>query len=125
MAYDNRYLLECGAGNVEGASIINKFGHNESVGTSPTVISHGNIYRTPQISGATQLRIKAGNVNDTANGTGAREVYIEGIGTDGLIQSEYLTTAGTSASANSVNSYIRLFRAFVSKSGTYAITISA
>ena len=47
--------------------IENKFGDNTAVGTSYVPITGNGIYRTPQVSGATTLRVKAGgDANDTA-----------------------------------------------------------
>lgn len=115
------YYLEAAAGNVPAnAEVIHKFGHNSLIGATFSPISFGGVYRTPQVSGATQVRVKAGNTNDTAVGTGARTVQIEGINATGELTTEVLTTNGTSAGTNSVNSYIRIFRAFVVSSGTYA-----
>lgn len=114
------YFLETSADNTQNnAYIVTKFGHNSAVGTSPVPVSHGAIYRTPQVGSATKIRVKAGNANDTANGTGAREIAFEGIKDNGEFSREFLATAGESASSNSVEDYIRVFRAWVSKSGTY------
>lgn len=101
---------------------VRKFGRNAAVSTSFVPICTGGVYQMPQVSGATALRIKAGNANDTADGTGARKVMIIGLDATGAEVSEELTTAGASAGANSVNSYIRLYRAYVTESGTYATT---
>ncbi len=104
-----------------GFEIVHKFGRNSSVGTSFEPVALGGIYQTPQPASATTLRIKAGgNANDADGGTGARKVKIYGINASGEEVEEELTLAGASASDVSTNSYIRLFRAFVSESGTYA-----
>lgn len=125
---DNSYIkiplkngIQLDSGHIlEGGKKEHKFGRNLAVGTSFVPVAHGSIYRTPQVSSATQVRIKAGNANDTAAGTGAREVYIEGLDANGLIVHETIATAGTSASSNSTYSYIRIYRAYVTSSGTYA-----
>jgi hypothetical protein len=66
------------------------------------------------------LRVKAGgNLNDTAAGSGAREITLEGLDETGSLVTETLATAGTSASSPTTATFIRLFRAYVSKSGTY------
>lgn len=106
-------------GGQVGTSVIHKFGRAE-VGTTYVPVAFGGIYRTPQPAGATKLRVKAGNANDTAAGSGAREVTIFGIDASGNEVTETLATNGTSAGASSVNDYIRLYRFYVSKSGTYA-----
>ncbi|MCP5099910.1 MAG: hypothetical protein GY943_30525 [Chloroflexi bacterium] len=107
-------------GRVPGESTIQKFGFNSAVGTSFVPICEGGIYRTPQVSGATALRVKAGDVVDTADGAGAREVTIQGLSATGEWQQSVLATAGESASAATTETYIRLFRYIITKSGTYA-----
>lgn len=108
-------------GLVPDVSVVHKFGNNSSVGTTFVPVAEGGIYRTPQISGATTLRIKAGgNANDAVAGSGAREITIIGIDATGAEISETLATAGASASADTTQEFFRVFRAFVSASGTYA-----
>lgn len=108
-------------GKTEKLSLVSKFGRNENVGTSYVPVSIGGIYRTPQVSGATQLRVKAGgDAADAAGGNGAREVTIVGLDATGALIEEVIATNGISASSNTTNSFLRVFRAFVSSSGTYA-----
>lgn len=114
------FTLPIARGHVDRFSHNHKFGRNASVGTSFTPICNGGIYRTPQVSGATQLRVKAGNVNDTALGSGARQVTLVGLDTSGNEITETLATAGASASAPTSQSFLRLYRYWVSDSGTYA-----
>ena len=102
-------------------TVVHKFGRNLSLTTSFLPVAIGGLYPTPQVAGATTVRIKAGgNANDTAAGTGAQKVLIQGLDETGAEVSEELVTAGASASAASENTYIRLYRAYVSESGTYA-----
>jgi hypothetical protein len=113
--------VELSRGNVVGVSQDQKFGRNDAVGTTFEPITAGGIYRTPRVSGATALRIKAGgNANDTAAGTGARKVVLIGLDETGALTSEELTLAGASASAPSTTTFLRLFESYVSESGTYA-----
>ena len=115
------YIIAVKQGNVEGSFIVNKFGRNANVGTSFVPVSVGGLYPRKQPTGATTLRIKAGgDANDTATGTGAREVTIEGINATGSLTQEAITTAGASASTNTTNTFIRVFRAWVSESGSYS-----
>ena len=118
--HNRDFYLEVQKGNIPNHSIIHKFGKNSAVGTNVVPVTNGGIYNTPQVSGATTLRIKAGNVNDTALGSGAREISITGIDETGSLQTEILATAGASASASTTVTFIRLVSAFVSGSGTYA-----
>jgi len=114
------YLIEVAKGNVAGASLINKFGANTALASSYEPVSIGGIYRTQQVGSAQTLRVKAGNVNDTAAGLGAREITIEGLDATGALQTASVATAGGSASANFSGTWIRVFRAYVSASGVYA-----
>lgn len=114
------FYLDVSLGNLSEYSVVHKFGRNVDIGTTFEPITLSGLYRTPQVGSATQLRVKAGNANDTAAGTGAREITLVGIDASGDEVTETLATAGTSASSNTSNSYIRLYRVFVSASGTYA-----
>jgi len=105
----------------DNADIVHKFGRNTAVGTSFVPVTFGGVYPTPQVGSATQLRIKAGgDANDDAAGTGAREVTLIGLDANGDEVTEAIATAGASASSATTNSFIRLYRAYVSASGTYA-----
>lgn len=118
---DKDFYLEVEKGNVAGHSITHKFGRNSSVPSNAFVpITPGGIWLTPQVAGATTLRVKAGNVNDTAAGSGARSVTVIGLDETGVEVEETLATAGTSASAATSATFIRLYRAFVKTSGSYA-----
>lgn len=115
--------LDISRGIASGIRQNNKFGRNTVVGATFVPIAIGGIYRTPQVSGAASLRIKAGgNANDTANGTGARSITLIGLNAVGDEISETIATVGASASAATTQQFIRLYRAFVAASGTYATT---
>ena len=115
------FYTECTKGNIPYHTIVHKFGENDSVGTSYVPVARGGLYNTPQSTSATTLRIKAGgNANDTAAGTGAREITLIGIDETGAEVTETLATAGASASSATTTTFMRLYRAYVSASGTYA-----
>lgn len=115
------FYAEVVKGNVVGHSIVHKFGRNPLVGTSFVPITSIGVYNTPQVSGATTLRIKAGgDANDTAGGSGAREITIVGLDETGAEVTEILATAGASASSTTTATFLRFYRAWVSESGTYA-----
>jgi hypothetical protein len=114
------WYVKVASGDIPGWSVVHKFGRNFNIGTTYSPVVNGGFYRTPQVGSATTLRVKAGNANDTAAGTGAREITLVGLNASGAEITETLATAGTSASANTSNSFIRLHRFWVSKSGTYA-----
>lgn len=107
-------------GNMRLAHIHHQFGRNAACGTSYEPVSDNGIYRTPQVAGATQLRVKAGgNAADTAAGAGARSVKLSGIDAAGNEITEVIATAGTSASSPTTQSFIRMYHAEVHESGTY------
>lgn len=115
------FLLQVSRGQVYGHSHTTKFGSNSGVTTTYAPVSAGGVYRTPQVSGATQLRVKAGgNAADTAAGAGAREVTVYGLDATGAEISEALATAGASASAPTSQSFLRAFRVIVTAAGAYA-----
>ena len=113
--------LDIARGLASGCRSFNKFGRNTSVGSSFVPVSRSGFYRTPQANAHVHLRIKAGgNANDTAKGSGAREIVLIGIDEFGDYTTQALATAGASASAQTSKSFIRLFDVYVSKSGTYS-----
>lgn len=118
---DRDWGFEASAGRYSDTEVVHKFGRNAAVGSTFVPVAIGGIYRTPQVAGATALRIKAGgHADDIANGDGAREVTLVGLDETGAEVTETLATAGASASAATSATFIRLYRAYVSKSGTYA-----
>jgi len=117
---DQGFLQAVAEGDVDGYQAIHKFGRNDAVSTSFVPIAEGGIYRTPQVGSEQFIRVKAGNGNDTALGSGAREITVQGIDAEGSLIEDTLATAGASASGNTTTKYLRVFRAWVSKSGTYA-----
>jgi hypothetical protein len=120
------YLVEVAKGNISGASIVHKFGQYNSIPTTFTTVARLGVYQTPQAASATTLRVKAGgDANDTAAGTGAREITLEGLDSSGNVITETLATAGASASSATSASFMRLYRAYVSASGTYATQTTA
>jgi len=105
-----------------GLTKVSKFGRNGAVGTTTVPITIDGVYRTPQVSGATALRVRAGNANDAAAGSGARAVTLEGLDETGAFARETIATNGESAGALSTTTWLRVFRCYVSASGTYAST---
>ena len=112
-------------GGISGSSIIQKFGRIESgsvvAGYKPACV--GGIYRMPKTTGAIALRVKIGNVADVhTTGAGAREVTLQGLDETGAFAEEAIDTNGTSSGTASTTTWLRVFRAWVSKSGTYGDT---
>lgn len=101
-------------------TMVHKFGHSDAIGTSMTPITSLGVYRTPQIAGATKLRVKAGDAGDAPAGAGAWRIGLEGIADDGCKVKQFIPTNGVSPGAASVSDFIRLYRIWVDQCGTYA-----
>jgi len=104
-------------GAYEGLTVVHKFGRNDAVGTSIQPVALGGNYRTP--STLTSLEVVSDSANDTAAGSGARKVKVQGLSTGWVLTEEEITLNGTTPVALA-NQYFRIFRAFVSESGSYA-----
>ncbi len=108
--------LSVALGNVPGVKSIFKFGTNTDVGTTEeTIWAAGGLYVTPTT--ATVASIASTSVDDTAAGTGARTILIQGLDEDFLEQEEIITLNGQTI-VQSVNTYIRLNRMFVLTAGS-------
>jgi hypothetical protein len=115
------FYFEVSQGDVENYTMVHHFGRNAAVGTTYVPITDDGIYRTLQPVSAIALRIKAGgDANDAAAGTGARKITLEGLDANGDIVTEEITTNGISVSSPTTATFIRLYDAYVSESGTYA-----
>lgn len=111
--------VQVSRGNVLNSEVRHIFGMAD-VSTTMVPVSDALVYRTPQVSGATALRIKAGgNANDTATGSGARSITLTGLNADGDMISETIATNGASASSATDSQFIRLFEVVVADSGAY------
>jgi hypothetical protein len=114
-------------GDVPGHSFVHKFGKNEAITSSFKPLTIGGIYQTPQVGGATALRIKAGgNIQDSQIGTGAGSVVIYGLDPTGAAVSEILlshATDGTLAGPAGSQEFIRTYSGKVGSSGAYATSV--
>lgn len=116
------FYYKVAMGKVDGHSIVQKFGRNPSV-TSIVPVSIGGVYRTP--TGTATLVVQSSNANDTAAGTGGQAVTIIYLDQDFNEQIVEIETNGTSESTQTITNVKRLYRAYVSRSGTYATQASA
>ena len=117
------YLAIAKGGEVRGYSGVQKFGTNDSVGTTFVPVTDGGVYRTPQSSGAKALRIRAGgDPADIAGGVGAQMIRLPGLDLNFEAVTHDLITAGGLASEASDGLFTRLPRAYIPPegSGTYA-----
>lgn len=108
--------LEIAKGRVPGHSIVHKFGAG-ALDNSIKPISNDNTYPTP--TAAVNLEFLSSSATDNASGIGAREITIDGIDENWNEVIQTLVTNGTTPVALSTP-LLRLFRWFVSSSGTYA-----
>jgi len=115
------YPTALSQGNIIGTKVIHKFGSNPDIGTDlEDIWSTGGVYTWLQE--AVQLEAISTSTNDTAAGSGARTVFVEGLGPDWKEASAVITMNGTSASAATTHTFIRIHRAYVLSSGTFAAT---
>ena len=119
------FLLEVQRGNVSGFSMLHKFGRNDGVPNGSWEFINLLGFTAWPLSAATTVRVKLGNANDTADGTGAREITVKGIDSNFNEITEAIATAGTSASSNTSASFWRIHRAWVSACGTYGAANTA
>jgi hypothetical protein len=121
-SFTRDFLIEVEKGNVPGHSIVHKFGHNGDVATANYVpVTVNGIYRTPQLGGATTLRIGIGDAADIdTTGAGARKIFVQGVDATGALVNDTLSTNGTSAGSVGSQAFMRIFRAYVAESGSYA-----
>lgn len=94
-------------------------GANAVVGTSFEIIgAESTTYTFPQA--AETIRIKAGgDANDTAAGTGCRNILVAGLDASWAEQTDTIVTAGASASSATTNTYIRINDITCVTTGTY------
>ena len=113
--------LTIAQGNIANKIAVHKFGKNPAVTTTwQDVWGVGGNYNF--LTTASTLEVIGLDTNDTAAGTGAREVTIIGLDENWAEATEAVATAGTSASSATTTTFIRVNRAYVSSVGTYGGT---
>lgn len=110
------------SGTITGAKDIHKFG-SSLVGTTIQPITLSGNYETPMA--AVSLEFVSDDINDTAAGSGARSITIQGLGADWLDLEQVIATNGTTPVTIPI-AMTRLHRWFVSPegSGTYATQLN-
>jgi len=111
--------LDIARGLTSGMSVVKKFGAYDAVGTTYTPLTTTGTYLCP--TSAVSLELVSSSANDALNSTGAHEVTVVGIDANWNVQTVSATahaTDGTTAVAIS-GTWLRVYRAYVSKSGTY------
>lgn len=110
------FELQVSRGQISWHTPVVVFGYNSDVdGAVETVWPHGGILGFP--SAALQLSVSSGNANDTALGTGARTVYLEGLDANHNVISEVVTLNGQTA-VTTTKSYLHINNCYVLSAGS-------
>lgn len=113
----DHFGFQLALGDYSHISETHKFGGSTSLTTTFAPVAIGGTYPTP--TSGQGLEIFSDSTADSTTGTGAHKVTVQGLSTSWEIQSEEVTMNSTSAVALT-NTYLRVFRAYVSESGSYA-----
>lgn len=92
---------------IPGASRIQRTGYNPGVGTGETTIWNETTTPVAYPASAATLTVSSSSANDTAAGTGARTVTLQGLDANYLVISETITLTGQTA-VTSTLSYLRI-----------------
>lgn len=114
-SFNTENFLNIARGKIPNASHINKFGYNDSVGTSFEHITDLGTNVLPSTAGTVTL--VSASTDDTSAGTGARTVEVQGLDENYLPLTETLTMNGTTNVVGS-SSFLRVFRMRVLTAGT-------
>jgi hypothetical protein len=110
------FALQTARGQVPGHKAFCQFGINTAVGTSnETVWIGSNLYTFP--AAASILKVSSSSASDTAAGTGARTILIEGLNAAYEAVSETVSLNGQTA-VNTTNSYLRVNKMIVLTAGS-------
>ena len=116
VALANSNLLLIARGLVDGASHVNKFGHNHTAGTGDDIWGGDGTYPFFPTA-AVDVDIVSTSTDDDAGGTGAIQVLVQGLDVNWEEQQETVTLNGTGV-VQLTKTYVRMFRAFVLEAGT-------
>lgn len=112
------YPVDAVLGTVPDVERVVFNGTNNGVGLVYTLLAPGGVWQSPPPSGAKTLRIKSGgNTADTALGTGARRISLDGLDAAGQRISAELPTNGALASEATSQAFMRLNPARVIATG--------
>jgi hypothetical protein len=102
-------------------SAVNKFGRNPDVdsGVATDIWDDATPIWVPPIAARVHA-VTSGNAADTAAGTGAQAVEVQGLDANWAMQTEEVELAGA-GSVNTVGSYIRIFRMKVTRVGSAGV----
>jgi hypothetical protein len=110
------FNLQVARGQIAQHQSVVVFGYNSDVDTSvETVWPYGGILTFP--SAALQMKVSSDSANDTAAGTGARTVYIEGLDANHAVISETVTLNGQTA-VLTTQSFLHVNNFYVATAGS-------
>lgn len=110
------FNLQVSRNQIYDHKIIFKFGFNPDInGDEETIWDAGGIYAYP--SAATVMKVSSSSANDTAAGTGARTILVQGLDGDYNEVEEIVTLNGQTA-VNTTTSFLRVNRAYVLTAGS-------
>ena len=108
-------------GAIDGVGAVHKFGKTFTATAAYTdVWVTGGVYAWPQA--AVTMEAISASGNDTAAGSGAQKIIIQGLDSDFNPVSEEITMNGLGATTATTQTFRRVNRAYVSESGTYGST---
>jgi hypothetical protein len=116
----NSFFLSVSRGLVPGHSVVHKFGENSDIGTSVEVVASAATYQTP--TSAVSLEFLSAAEADALSGAGMHSLTIEGLDANWNLQTTTISAHATDGRTVVAipGTWIRVFRAYVSSSGTYA-----
>lgn len=111
------FFIEATKGNIIGQETINKFGHNENLGTSFEDIQNegGTLIF---LQSAELLTISSSDAADTLLGANATSIELQGLDGNFAEITEIVNLSGTTE-VNTTQEFIRVYRSFVLEVGTY------
>lgn len=112
------------SGGVEGFSVVQKFGYSGNITTVFSPVTVSEVYQTPQ--SAVTLEFISDDAADALDDVGAREITVVGLDASfneqTVVTAAHATTGLTAVTIGTGETWIRVYRAYVSSSGTYAST---
>lgn len=109
------FEFQVSRGQIPWHTSITVFGYNADIDTAEeTIWPYGGLQ--PHPASALSMKVSSDDANDTALGTGARTVFIEGLDANYNTVTETVTLSGLTA-VQTVNSYLRINDAYVASAG--------
>ena len=110
------FELQVSRGQIPGHRSVVVFGYNPDVDTARvTVWPYTGVIPLPPT--ALQMKVSSSSANDTANGTGARTVFVAGLDANHNEISEIVTLSGQTA-VLTAQSFLHINNAYVATAGT-------